>query len=80
MRTEDHGDFLSINHESLLLKVGFENPISATQRKAHIVTELFTFTGELAACCHNFYFHLLFFTIFTSVRCFSVSVKNCGEG
>ena len=58
---QGHCDFLSVDNESFLLKVGFEDPFRATQREAHIVTELFTFTGEIAACRHFYYFHLLYF-------------------
>ena len=70
-----HGNFLTVYDKGFLLEVRFEDPFSATQRKAHIVTVLFAFTGKLASCCHSFHFHL-FLTIFTSVRFFSASVKD----
>ena len=62
--TKNHSNFLAIYSESFLLEVWFEDAISATQREAHIVTELLAFTGEFTACCHNYYFHLLFNNLF----------------
>lgn len=54
LSTESHSDFLAINNEGFLLQVWFEDAFCASQRKAHIVAELFAFTGEFAACCHFF--------------------------
>lgn len=42
---ELHGDFLTINHESLGLKVRLPNFLGMALRKAHIVAVLFAFTS-----------------------------------
>ena len=45
LSTERHGHFLAVDFKGLLLKVWFEDAVCATQREAHIVAELFTFSG-----------------------------------
>lgn len=45
LRAESHCYLLAINNECFLLEVWFKNSVSATQRKAHIVSELYSFTG-----------------------------------
>jgi hypothetical protein len=76
--TEDHCYFLTVYNKSLLLKVGFEDSVGAAQRKAHIVTELFAFTGEFAACCHDFMLPLIFYNLYqcTLFRHFCQSVNG----
>lgn len=56
-----HGDFLTVYHESLLLKVWLKHAIGATQREANIVAKLLSFTGEFASCCHNLFSLFPFF-------------------
>ena len=50
-----HSDFLTVYHESLLLKIWLKHAISATQREANIVAKLLAFTGEFASCYHNLF-------------------------
>jgi hypothetical protein len=71
--TEGHRDLLTVNNESFLLQVWLKDTLSASQRKAHVVTELLTFTGEIAFCCHN---SRLLLVICTSLRYFSQSVND----
>lgn len=44
---QNHCDFLAVDRKSLLLEIRLKDTLCATQRKAHIVAELFTFTGEI---------------------------------
>lgn len=55
MGRKRHSDFLTVHHKALFLQIRLENPLRATQAKAHIVAELATFTGKFAACCHGEY-------------------------
>jgi len=73
MCTKGHGDLLAVYNEGFLLKVWLEDAFSASQRKAHIVAELFSFTGKFAACCH--FFTPINLTIRTIVINFATSVK-----
>lgn len=60
MSAENHGDLLTVNFKSFLLKVRFKDTLSTTQREADVVAKLLAFSGEFTSCCHNYYFHLLF--------------------
>ena len=51
-----HSNFLTVYHESLLLKVWLKHTVGATQREANIVAKLLSFTGEFASCCHTLFF------------------------
>jgi len=57
--TQNHSDLLSVDYESLLLKVRLEYAICATQREANVVAKLLAFTGEFASCYHNIILSLL---------------------
>ncbi len=52
---KNHGNLLSVDGESLLLKVWLKHAIGATQREANIVAKLLSFTGEFASCYHNIF-------------------------
>lgn len=71
--TEGHCDLLAVHNEGFLLKIWLEDAFGASQRKAHIVAELFSFTGEFAACCH--FFTPINLTIRTIVIDFTTPVK-----
>jgi hypothetical protein len=49
-----HSNLLAVDHERLLLQVRLEDTLGAAQREAHVVAELFSFTGKFAAGCHFF--------------------------
>ena len=43
--TKDHSNLLAIEFEGFLLQIRFKDAVRATQREAHIVAELFTFSS-----------------------------------
>ena len=51
---KNHCDLLAVYHKRLFLQVRLEDTLGAAQREAHVVAELFTFTGKFAAGCHFF--------------------------
>ncbi len=68
-----HRDLLTVHNEGFLLKIWLEDALCASQRKAHIVAELFAFTGKFTACCH--FFTPIKLTIRTIVIDFITPVK-----
>jgi len=40
-----HRDLLAVDHKGLFLQVWLKDTVCATQREAHIVAELFAFSG-----------------------------------
>ena len=45
LSAKNHGDLLAVYDEGFLLQVGLKDTLGATQREAHIVAELLTFSG-----------------------------------
>jgi hypothetical protein len=55
---DDESYFLTVNGESFLLEVRFENAVGATQREANVVAKLLSFTGEFVSCDHDCFLFL----------------------
>ncbi len=47
MGADFKGDFLAINYDAFSLKIWFPDLLSVALRKAHVVAELLTFTGDI---------------------------------
>lgn len=74
MGAKNHSDLLAVNFKSFLLKVGFKDTLSATQREADVVAKLLAFSGEFTSCCHIIT-STYFFTIYTILPFYGVYVK-----
>ena len=62
-----HCDFLSIDHEGLLLKIRLEDSLSAAQRKADIIAVLLSFAGDFTSRCHITSYLLSIYPFYTTV-------------